>query len=47
MESEITIRELIKVIVMQEKEIDELKSRLDRVKQYIEVYEECLRKAEK
>ena len=47
MESEITIRELIKVIVMQEKEIDELKSRLDRIKQYIEVYEECLRKAEK
>ena len=47
MESKITIRELIKVIVMQEKEIDELKSRLDRVKQYIEVYEECLRRVEK
>lgn len=47
MESESTIKELIKVIAMQEKEIEELKSRLNRVKQYIEVYEECLRRGDK
>ena len=47
MESNPTIKELIKVIVMQEKEIRELKSRIDRIKQYIEVYEECLRKVDK
>ena len=46
MESKNTIKELINIIVMQEKEIEELESRLDRVKQYVEVYEECLRKAE-
>ena len=47
MESKNVIKELINVIVMQEKEINELKSRLDRIKQYIEVYEEYLRKVEK
>lgn len=42
MESEVTVKELIKVIVMQEKEIKELESRIDRIKKYIEVYEELL-----
>lgn len=43
MESNPTVKELLKVIVMQEKEIEELKSRIKRIKEYIEVYEEFLK----
>ena len=43
METNATVKELLKVIVMQEKEIEELKSRIKRIKEYIEVYEEFLK----
>lgn len=37
------ITELVELILMQEKEIDKLRKRIERVNQYIEVYEECIR----
>ena len=36
------IRELGSVILMQEKEIEKLRSKITRVKQYLEVYEEYI-----
>lgn len=37
-----TIAELVSIILMQEKEIKNLKRKLMQVKQYIEVYEEYI-----
>ena len=36
------ITELVELVLMQEKEIIKLKRKINRVKQYIEVYEEYL-----
>lgn len=36
------IRELVELILMQEKEIKKLKSKVSQIKQYIEVYEEYI-----
>ena len=43
MTAENIIEELVEVILMQEKEINELKSKINRVNQYIEVYEEYIK----
>lgn len=43
MTAEDIIEELVEVILMQEKEINELKSKINRVNQYIEVYEEYIK----
>ena len=37
------IRELVELILMQEKEIKKLKSKVMQIKQYIEVYEEYIK----
>ena len=42
MKVEHIIEELVEVILMQEKEINKLKRKVKRVKQYLEVYEEYL-----
>ena len=47
MKLEKIIEELVEVILMQEKEIKKLKATVNRVKQYIEVYEEYLEGIEK
>jgi hypothetical protein len=36
------ITELVELVIMQEREIKKLKDNLDRVKQYIEVYEDYI-----
>ena len=36
------ITELVELVLMQEKEIQKLNKKLNRVKQYIEVYEEYI-----
>lgn len=36
------ITELVSLVLMQEKEIDKLREKVNRVKQYIEVYEEYI-----
>ena len=36
------ITELVELVLMQEKEIEKLNRKLNRVKQYIEVYEEYI-----
>ena len=36
------IEELVELVLMQEKEIQKLNKKLNRVKQYIEVYEEYI-----
>ena len=36
------ITELVELVLMQEKEIKKLKDKIDRVKQYIAVYEEYI-----
>lgn len=36
------ITELVELVLMQEKEIVKLRQRINRIKQYIEVYEEYL-----
>lgn len=36
------IEELVSVILMQEKEIKKLKNKINRIKQYLEVYEEYI-----
>lgn len=38
-----TIKELLNVIAMQQEEIQELEAQIDRIKQYIEVYEDYLK----
>ena len=37
------ITELVELVLMQEKEIDKLRKKVERIKQYIEVYEEYIR----
>ena len=37
------ITELVELIMMQEKEITKLRKQVDRIKQYIEVYEDYIR----
>jgi uncharacterized coiled-coil protein SlyX len=37
------ITELVELVLMQEKEIDKLRKKIERVQQYIEVYEEYIR----
>ena len=37
------ITELVELILMQEKEIDKLRKKVERIKQYIEVYEDYIR----
>ena len=37
------IEELVSMILMQEEEIKALKRKISQVKQYIEVYEECIK----
>lgn len=46
MESYNTIKELLKVIAMQQEEIQELEERIDRIKEYLDVYEEYLKRGE-
>lgn len=43
MKAEEIIEELVSIILMQEKELKELKEKLDRVNRYIEVYEALIR----
>jgi hypothetical protein len=38
------ITELVELVLMQEKEIKKLKTRIERIKQYIEVYEDYIQK---
>lgn len=42
MKTEEIIEELVSVILMQEEEINKLKRKIDRVKQYLEVYEDYI-----
>ena len=37
------ITELVELVLMQEKEIDKLRKKITRIKQYIEVYEEYIK----
>lgn len=37
------IRELVELVLMQEKEIDKLRTKIIQVKQHIEVYEEYIK----
>lgn len=37
------IEELVSLILMQDEEIKKLKRRIKQIKQYIEVYEECIK----
>ena len=37
------ITELVELVLTQEKEINKLRNRIDRIKQYIEVYEDYIR----
>lgn len=43
MRLEEVIEELVEVILMQEKEINDLKTKLQRINQYIETYEEYIK----
>lgn len=43
MEMENIITELVEIILMQEKELQELKNKIKRINQYIEVYEEYIK----
>lgn len=36
------IEELVSVILMQERELDKLRNKINRIKQYLEVYEEYI-----
>lgn len=47
MKAEEIIEELVSVILMQEEEINKLKRKIDRVKQYLEVYEEYIERGER
>lgn len=46
MKAEEIIEELVEVILMQEKEIKKLRRKIDRIKQYLEVYEEYLERGD-
>lgn len=37
------ITELVELVLMQEKEINKLRTRIERIKQYIEVYEDYIK----
>ena len=37
------IKELVELVLMQEKEIDKLRRKIERTKQYIEVYEDYIK----
>lgn len=37
------ITELVELVLMQEKEIEKLKKKISRIKQYLEVYEEYIK----
>lgn len=37
------IKELVELVLMQEKEIDKLRNKIIQVKQYVEVYEEYIK----
>lgn len=37
------ITELVELVLMQEKEINKLRDKIERVKQYIEVYEDYIK----
>lgn len=37
------ITELVELVLMQEKEIDKLRKKVERIKQYIDVYEDYIR----
>lgn len=41
-----TVEELVSLILMQEKEIKKLKRKIERITQYLEVYEEYLEGAD-
>lgn len=43
MKMEEIVEELVSLILMQEKEINELKEKINRVNRYIEVYEALIR----
>lgn len=36
------ITELVELVLMQEKELDKLRAKISRIKQYLEVYEEYI-----
>ena len=46
MKTEEIIEELVEVILMQEKEIKKLRHKINRIKQYLEVYEEYLERGD-
>lgn len=46
MKLEDVIEELVEVILMQEEEIKKLNNKINRIKQYLEVYEEYLERTE-
>ena len=40
------ITELVELVLMQEKEINKLKRKINQVKQYIEVYEDYIKRSD-
>ena len=46
MSVEEVIEELVEVILMQEKEINKLRKKLEQVKQYIDVYEDYIQRGD-
>lgn len=40
------IKELVELVLMQEKEIDKLRTKITRIKRYIEVYEDYIQKGD-
>lgn len=36
------IKELVELVLMQEKELNDLRKKIDRIRQYIQVYEEYI-----
>lgn len=47
MKVENVIEELVEVILTQEKEIDKLRKTVERIKQYIEVYENYIQRGDR
>lgn len=46
MRVEKVIEELVEVILIQEKEINELRKKIEQVKQYIDVYEDYIQRGD-
>lgn len=46
MKAEEIIEELVEVILMQERENNKLRRKIERIKQYLEVYEEYLERGD-